>query len=193
MVFAISGVMAAFDKKVYRDLFSLTFIAFVTATGGGSLRDIILNAYPIYWVEDGNYLIAIIAGVLITVAFRKLLFRLPKTIFLFDTIGMAIYTIYGLEKSLLYQVSVPAAVVLGMFTGVMGGVIRDTLLNETPLIFQKEIYATACLAGALLFVLLNYFGLPHTLNYMISIVTIILVRIATVRYKISLPRISKKQ
>jgi uncharacterized membrane protein YeiH len=193
MVFAISGAMAAFDKRMYSDLFSLTFVAFITSVGGGTLRDIILDAHPIYWVRDGNFLMAIVTGVLITIAFKKWLFRLTKTIFLFDTVGMAIYTIYGLEKSLAYQVSIPAAVVLGMFTGVMGGVIRDTLLNETPLIFKKEIYATACLAGALVFVVLMYLGVEGSVNGLISITTIILLRVVAVRYNLSLPPISKRK
>ena len=192
MVFAISGALAAFDKPMYRDLVSLTFVAFVTAAGGGTLRDIILDAHPIFWVKDGNYLVAIVAGVLLTIAFRKFLFRLTKTVFLFDTIGMAIYTIYGMQKSLAYDVSVPAAVVLGIFTGVMGGVIRDTLLNEIPLIFQKEIYATACLAGALLFAVLHFFHVPSNINGLLSILTIIFIRIISVRYRLGLPRIPKK-
>lgn len=188
LMFAISGALAASDKNMYKDLFGLSFTGFATAVGGGTLRDIILGAHPISWVDDNNYLIAITAGIVITVVFRKQLVKIPKILLIFDTIGIAIYTIIGMEKSLAMNVAPLAAVVMGLFTAVMGGVIRDTLINEIPQIFRKEIYATACIIGALLYLLLKYTILPDIWSAVISIITIIIVRLTAVKFKWALPK-----
>ncbi len=184
MVFAISGAMAAMRHNI--DIFGASFTGFVTAIGGGSLRDIFLNLRPV-WVDDGNYLLAILMGVLIAIILNKTLFHLAKTLFLFDALGIGFFTVVGVEKSLQYESSGIAAVVLGLFSAVMGGVTRDTLMNETPLIFRKEIYATACLAGAILFVLLYRLGVEHNLNAFVSVFLVVLIRVLAVRYKFSLP------
>ena len=184
MVFAISGAMAAMRHNI--DIFGSTFTGFVTAIGGGSLRDVFLNLRPV-WVNDGNYLLAIITGVLIAVVFNKGLYQLAKTLFVFDALGIGFFTVLGVEKSLHNESSAIAAVVLGMFSAVMGGVTRDTLMNETPLIFRKEIYATACLSGAILFVVLYNTGVSHNLNIVCSVLLVVLLRTLSVKYKWSLP------
>ncbi|UZJ65271.1 TRIC cation channel family protein [Sphingobacterium sp. KU25419] len=101
--------------------------------------------------------------------------------------GIAFFTIVGVQKSLTYESSTIAAVILGMFSAVMGGVIRDTLMNENPLIFRKEIYATACLSGAILFVTLPFFGVNESINAFLSALLVFVVRILAVKYKFSLP------
>lgn len=184
MVFAISGAMAAMRHHI--DLFGAAFTGFVTAIGGGSLRDIFLNLRPV-WVDDGNYLLAILAGVLIAVLSGSILVRLARTLFLFDALGIGFFTVVGVQKSLAYDSSGIAAVVLGMFSAVMGGVTRDTLLNETPLIFRKEIYATACLLGAILFVTLDSFGVSYNINALLSVITVVVVRVIAVKYRLALP------
>mgnify|MGYP001268919285 CR=1 FL=1 len=184
MVFAISGAMAAARHNI--DVFGAAFTGFVTAIGGGSLRDIFLNLRPV-WVNDGNYLIAILFGVLIAVLFKNVLGKLARTLFLFDALGIGFFTVVGVQKSLSYGSSDIAAVVLGMFSAVMGGVTRDTLINETPLIFRKEIYATACLSGAILFVVLDNLGIGYNLNAFFSASIIMVIRILAVKYKLSLP------
>ena len=189
VMFAISGALAASDKNMYKDLFGVSFTAFATAVGGGTLRDIILGAHPIAWVADNNYLIAITAGIIIMIIFRKQLVRIPKILLVFDTIGIAIYTIIGMEKALALNVAPLAAVVMGLFTAVMGGVIRDTLINEIPQIFRKEIYATACIAGALVYLVLKYTTLPDIWSAVISILTIIVLRLTAVKFKWSLPKV----
>lgn len=188
-VFAVSGVLAASGKNLYRDIFSVSFMGFLTAIGGGTIRDITLGYYPIAWVKDQNYLLAIFCAVLLTIIFNKYIIRYPKTLFLFDTIGIAIYTIVGLNKALSVNVAPSSAVILGMFSAVMGGVIRDTLINELPLIFRKEIYATACLAGGFLFIILQNCGVDANWNAYISILSIIAIRIWVVRFNIALPDI----
>lgn len=188
-VFALSGALAAYGKLLYRDLFGISFTAFITAIGGGTLRDITLGVHPLAWVADGNYLIVIFLGVLTAVSFRKTLLQLRKTLFLFDSIGIGLYTILGVQKSLSFGVHPLAAIILGMFSAVFGGVIRDTLVNEIPLIFRKEIYATACLAGAIVFVVMNRFGISANISSITGILVIIAIRIVSVQYRISLPRI----
>lgn len=188
VMFAISGALAASDKNMYKDLFGLSFTGFATAIGGGTLRDIILGAHPIAWVDDNNYLVAICIGIVLTVLFKKQLVKIPKILLFFDTLGIAIYTIIGMEKALALDVAPLAAVVMGLFTAVMGGVIRDTLINEIPQIFRKEIYATACIAGAAVYLLLKYTHVPDRLSAILSILTIIAVRLAAIKFRWSLPK-----
>jgi uncharacterized membrane protein YeiH len=189
MMFAMSGALAATDKNLYKDLFGVSFTAFATSVGGGTLRDIILGAHPIAWVADNNYLIAISMGIILMLILKKQLVKIPKILLVFDSIGIAIYTIIGMEKALALDVAPLAAVIMGLFTAVMGGVIRDTLINEIPQIFRKEIYATACIAGALVYLLLKYTSLPDIWSAMISIVTIIAFRLTAVKFKWSLPNL----
>lgn len=187
-VFAISGALAASDKNMYKDVFGVSFTGFVTAVGGGSLRDMILYVRPV-WVGDGNYLIAIAAGVLIAIVFGYHIVRYQRMLFLFDTMGIAMYTIVGVQKSLQFGVSPLAAIILGLFSAVMGGVIRDTLINTIPLIFRREIYATACLSGAVLFVILHRFDVNPNINALAAILLIFIIRILAVKYKWTLPRV----
>ncbi|MGN0003050.1 MAG: trimeric intracellular cation channel family protein [Sphingobacterium composti] len=190
MVFAISGAMAGHRKGI--DIFGATFMAFVTAIGGGSLRDVFLNVRPV-WVEDGNYLLAIFIGVFISVIANKQLYNLAKTLTLFDAIGIGFFTVVGTEKSLDFGSSEIAAIMLGMFSASMGGVIRDILINETPLILRKEIYASACLSGALLFVLLNFLQVDNGWNAFISASLVFLIRIISVKYNLSLPVVKMRK
>ncbi|HNF49130.1 MAG TPA: trimeric intracellular cation channel family protein [Chitinophagales bacterium] len=192
-VFTISGALAASDKEHHHDLFSVFFTGFITAIGGGTIRDIILGAYPVCWIADGNYLLAVFAGVLFTLLTRKHIIRMSRTLSLFDTLGMAIYVIMGVEKSLSLHVSVYAAVILGMISGIFGGVTRDTLLNNIPMIFRKELYATPCLLGALLYVLLLKAGMEAQVNFIVSVLFIFIFRILAVKYKWSLPTLTFRE
>lgn len=187
--FAMSGALAAYDKSIYRDFFGITFIAFITAIGGGTIRDIMLGIHPLAWISDANYIIAIGVGVLFAVGARKLLLKLTRTMLLFDAIGIGLYTILGTQKSLAADVNPLAALILGMFSAVFGGVIRDTLLNELPLIFRKEIYATACLAGAAVYVTLLYLNVHGNIAAFTGIAVVIVVRILAVYKSWSLPKV----
>ena len=192
LVFAVSGALAASDKNMYRDIFGVTFTGFVTAVGGGTLRDMILGVRPT-WVVDGNYLIAISLGVIIAISFKYYILKYRRTFFLFDTLGIALYTVVGVQKALFYDVAPLAAIIMGMFSAVMGGVIRDTLINEVPLIFKKEIYATACLSGAAVFVLLILLNVDDNMNSFISVGIIILIRTISVKYQLTLPKVGSKK
>lgn len=186
MVFAISGAMAANRHNI--DIFGATFTGFVTAIGGGSLRDVFLNIRPV-WVDDGNYLVAIFVGVCISILLNRQLYYLAKTLTFFDALGIGFFTVVGVEKSLDFGSNGIAAVMLGMFSASMGGVIRDVLMNQTPLILRREIYATACLAGAALFVILDSVGVASSINAFLSALTVSAIRIVSVRYNLSLPTV----
>ncbi len=188
--FAISGSLAANDKA-QPDWFGASFIGFITSIGGGSLRDILLGCYPLVWVHDINFIFAVIFGVILSSIFFKILIRLRRTFFLFDTIGIAMFTIVGTEKAVSFGVHPMIAAIMGMFSAVMGGVIRDVLTNEIPIIFKKEIYATACLAGAICYLLLDHFGLERNVNFLLSAAIIISIRIIAVKKNLSLPKIIK--
>ena len=184
-VFAISGTLSAANKKL--DLFGAFFTGFTTAIGGGTLRDLILGNFPVAWISDLNYFLVIVLGVFITFLFKRIIMRLKKTLFLFDTIGIGVFTIIGIEKALSLSIHPVLAVIMGLFTAVMGGVIRDTLCNDIPLIFRKEIYAVACIFGGLLFLLLKYLQIDPTVNLFVTVASIIAFRIVCIKYKLSLP------
>lgn len=185
--FAISGALAANDKAK-PDWFGVTFIAFITSIGGGSLRDVLLGSYPLVWIGNVNFLYAIFTGIIIASLFYKQLIGLRKTFFLFDTIGLAAFTILGTEKALSLGVHPVICAMMGMFTAVMGGVIRDMLTNEIPIIFQKEIYATASLAGSVIYLTLDSLGVDRIACFIISATCIISIRIVAVKYRLHLPR-----
>jgi uncharacterized membrane protein YeiH len=188
--FAVSGVLATDDKD--RNWFGAAFTGFVTAIGGGSLRDMLLGSYPLVWIGDINFLYAIIVGLVIAFIFFKRLARLKRTMLLFDMVGIALFTIVGAEKALSLGVRPEIAAIMGMFTAVMGGVIRDTLTNKTPIIFDKEVYATACLAGAILYLVLYSFDVPRNINIPISSGFIIVIRVLAIKFHLELPRLESK-
>lgn len=187
--FAISGALAIKDH--HDDLFGAGFLGFVTAIGGGTLRDMMLGSYPLVWIGNIHFLYAIFAGVLVAYFFFKSLVRLKRTFLVFDTLGISFFTILGVEKALSLGVRPEIAAIMGMFSAVMGGVIRDTLTNETPVLFRKEIYATACLAGAILYLLLFRFGVHRDINMVVSILMILIIRLLAVRFSLALPNFKK--
>jgi len=188
MVFAMSGVLTAAEKRL--DLFGASVIGVVTAVGGGTTRDLLLGITPVTWLSTPVYLYVILVGVVIAIVFRRLLATLRRTLFLFDTIGIGVFTVIGLEKALNLGVHPAVAVMMGMTTAVVGGVIRDTLTNEVPLIFKREIYATACITGALVYLLLRWLGVDSALVQLFTVVVIISVRLLSIHYNWSMPILS---
>lgn len=185
--FAISGALVA-SKKDF-DLFGVIIIAFVTAVGGGMTRDVLINAHPINWIGDLNYIWTILAAVVFTFLFKSKIAPLSKTMFLFDTIGIGVFTLLGTQKGLSYDLHPFIAVVMGMVSSVIGGVIRDVLTNEVPLIFKKEIYASACLAGGTVYLITNHFELSENFQFIATVLTVIIIRLLAVRYHLQLPKI----
>ena len=185
--FAISGALVASDKKL--DLFGVLIIAFVTAVGGGMLRDVLMNAHPINWIGDLNYLYTIFAAVVFTFLFKSKMIYLGKTMFLFDTIGISVFTLLGLKKGLFFNLHPIIALIMGMLTAVFGGVLRDVLTNKIPLIFEKEIYASACLAGGIVYLILSQFNVPENIVFVTSAAIIVIIRVVSVKFQLELPKI----
>ena len=181
MAFAMSGALTAMKKKL--DPFGVFIIAFVTAVGGGTLRDILIGHTPVGWMQNLDYVYVIIAGFFLAVIFRKKLDRLRKSLFLFDTIGLGVFTLVGLQKGIDIGLHPIICIALGTMTACFGGVIRDILSNEIPVIFRKEIYATICIGGGLLFFILKILHWNEDVLYLITFLFIILLRLMAVRYK----------
>ena len=186
--FAISGALVALDKKF--DIFGVIIIAFVTAVGGGMLRDVLINAHPINWIGDLNYLYIIFSAVLFTFLFKSKIAYLSKTMFLFDTIGISVFTLLGLQKGLSYDLHPIIAIIMGMISAVFGGVLRDVLTAKIPLIFEKEVYASACLAGGISYLILHYFKVDENINFIISAIVIASIRAVAVKFHLELPKIT---
>ncbi len=185
--FAISGALSAMNKRL--DLFGVFIIAGATAIGGGTIRDLLIGDQPVAWMRSLVYPTTILTGYVLALLFRKKLSYLRKTFFIFDTVGLAIFTIVGVEKGLHFGIDPLLCIMLGMMTGTFGGVIRDILVNDVPLIFHKEIYALASVSGGLLFIILYKIGIADTTIYISTVLTVIIIRTIVVRYNISLPTI----
>ncbi|MCF2488434.1 trimeric intracellular cation channel family protein [Dyadobacter sp. CY347] len=185
--FAISGALAVKDQK-HQDWFGASFTAFISSIGGGTLRDILIDSYPLVWISDITIIYAIMAGILVTFIFYKFLLKLRKTLFLFDTFGIALFTIVGTEKALHLGIRPEIAVIMGVFTATMGGVIRDMMTNEIPIIYRKEVYATACFTGACSYLLLDSLGAGRNVAFISASLVIIAIRILAVKYGWSVPR-----
>lgn len=185
MVFAISGALTAADKKM--DIFGISSVAFITALGGGTLRDLLLGKTPVGWMTEINYLMMIGIGITLGLLFRNVVKKLRRTFFFFDTVGIAVFTILGLQKALNAGVSPVICVMMGMISAVFGGVIRDIICNEVPLIFRKEVYALACLVGGCFYFILKSFEINSTSQIFIACLSIIIIRILAVKFKWKLP------
>ncbi len=191
IAFAISGVLVAMEKKL--DLFGVLIIAFVTAVGGGTLRDMLIGNTPVVWMRESVYIFTILGTVIFAIFFVNQLKYLRKTLFLFDTIGIGLFTMVGIEKGLAAELMPIMCIILGTITASFGGVIRDILCNEIPVIFRKEIYATACILGGISYFLLIQLPIDGTYAYIAAILIVILVRILAVKFHIALPNIYGSQ
>jgi uncharacterized membrane protein YeiH len=185
VAFALSGALTAMSKKL--DLFGVFIIAFVTAVGGGTLRDVMIGTTPVGWMLDLEYVYVICIAFALALVFRKKFERLRTSLFLFDTIGLGVFTLIGLEKGINVGLHPIVCIALGTMTACFGGVIRDILCAEIPVIFRKEIYATICILGGIVFFILRKFNLDNDILYLISSLVIIVVRLMAVKFKWYLP------
>lgn len=181
VIFTISGVLTAIQKKF--DLVGTLIIGFVTALGGGTIRDLLIGRFPVGWLNDRNYLFVILIGFIIAYLFKEWIIKLKKSMFLFDTIGIGLFTILGIETALEFGLNIEYSLILGVISACFGGVIRDVLTNEVPLIFRKEIYATACFVGGIVYVFIKKVSDLVDLNILISILIVILIRYFAVKKK----------
>ncbi len=186
IAFAISGSFAAMQRRL--DPFGVLIIAFVTSIGGGTVRDLLLGDTPVAWMRDVNYCLLILVTSLLTIFFKGYIKKFKVTLFLFDSLGLGLFTLVGVQKGIVFGLSPGICVALGTITGCFGGIIRDTLLNTIPLIFRKEIYATACILGGILYFALVHFNVEADVAKVIVIAFIFSIRIVVVRYKLALPK-----
>ncbi|MCL1050196.1 trimeric intracellular cation channel family protein [Shewanella abyssi] len=190
-VFALSGALAAGRHKM--DPFGVIVLASVTAIGGGSIRDAILGATPVFWIQDPNYIIVILTTVLLTFIFVRKPKRVPKYIFpVADALGLALFTIIGAEKALSLELGGMIAVVMGLITGVGGGIIRDLLCQQVPMVLRTEIYATASIIGGICYSVSLYWGVPDMFALLFAMATALIIRLAAIRWHLSLPAFDLK-
>lgn len=182
--FAISGIRLASAKQF--DWFGAYVVGLATAIGGGTLRDILLGVTP-FWMEQPAYLVVTAFALGFVIVFGKYVIRLNNTFFIFDAIGLGLFAVVGIEKSLACGFPFWVAIIMGMTTGAAGGVIRDVFINEVPLIFRKEIYALACVFGGFVYYACMYLNVPPALTQLIAASGVIVIRILAVKYHISLP------
>lgn len=190
-VFAVSGILLAHRHKM--DLFGMLVLATVTAIGGGTIRDMALGATPVFWTQQPAYLYIIIATCLC--AALVLHFSAYKSgvrlILIVDAIGLAAFTAIGVDKALLFGTTYPAAVVMGVLTGVGGGMIRDVLAREVPMVLQKEIYATAGIVGGSVHAIGIAYGLPTALALWTGVIITLAIRLAAIHWDLHLPKLSE--
>lgn len=185
--FAAAGAFAAMERKL--DPFGVLIISFVTAIGGGTIRDVLIGEFPVAWLRNPTGIAAVLAGFGTALFFGGPLRKLERLLFLFDALGLGLFTLIGLNKGLAVGLSPGICIMLGTITGCFGGVLRDVLLNRVPLVFQREIYASASLAGGALFFALLSAGIERNSAYAIGILSVFAIRVAAVRWNWALPRI----
>lgn len=184
--FAISGIRLAAYKNF--DLFGAYTIGLVTAIGGGTLRDILLDI-PVFWMQTWVYLAITGLALVIVILFRRILISMNRMLFIFDTVGLALFVVIGIQKTLAIDYPMWVAMVMGVITGSFGGVVRDILINEEPLFFRKDIYATACLAGGFGYWGSTLIGWNDVTSQSLCALIVIILRIGALRYNWSLPQL----
>ncbi len=187
VAFAISGVFAAMQRRL--DVFGVFIIAFITAIGGGSVRDVLIGDLPVSWIRTMNYTWIILASSLVAILFNNTIRNFQKTLAVFDSLGLGFFTVLGIQKGIATGLDPGICVALGTVTGCFGGVIRDISLNNIPLIFHKEIYATACIIGGSVYFLLLETHVQRDWADVISIGTIVVIRLTALQYDLRLPSI----
>src|SRR3982751_5608441 len=188
--FAVSGAFSAMERKL--DPFGTLIISFVTAIGGGTLRDVLVGNFPVNWLQNDSTVLIIFCSAVVTMLFGSYLRQLTTALFAFDALGLGLFTIIGFEIGLKHQFGVGICIALGTISACFGGVIRDVLLNKVPLIFRKEIYALACIIGGAIYYFLHQTNMNGDLSKIICILLIFAIRVVAFRFKLSLPRISLK-
>ena len=182
--FAISGIRLASAKRF--DWFGAYVVGVATAVGGGTFRDMMLGTTP-FWMTDPVYLLCSGLALICVILFSKYLIRLNNTFFLFDAIGLALFVVVGIQKTLDFGFPLWVAIIMGTMTGAAGGVIRDVFINEIPLIFRKEIYAMACVIGGIVFGICMFFDFNIFITHILCGTSVFLTRILSVKYHICLP------
>jgi len=183
---AISGVLVA--TRLRMDPFGIMVLAGVTGVGGGTLRDMMMGATPVFWIIDNTYIYVILLTALVSVYWLHRIHRFPVYLLpILDAFGLAIFTIIGAQKALALGFSGPVAIAMGCITGVVGGMVRDMLSGQIPFVLQKEIYATASILGAVLYVTCNFFGFGQIVAMVIAMMGTLSLRLCAIYWHLSLP------
>ncbi|MBT2559510.1 trimeric intracellular cation channel family protein [Hymenobacter sp. ISL-91] len=182
--FAISGIRLASGKQV--DWFGAYIIGLVTAIGGGTLRDLLLDVTP-FWMLDSKYFLTTGGALLATLLLKNRIFKLGSALFLFDAVGLGLFTIVGISKSLAAHLPFWICIVMGAITGSVGGLIRDVLLNEVPLLLRRDIYALACIIGGAVYFMCLYLNIITGAAELIAASVVIIIRVVAVNFHINLP------
>ena len=185
--FALSGIKLASGKNI--DWFGAYVIGLITAIGGGTTRDLILDVTP-FWLEDIKYLITTGFALMVIIIFKNRLFKWKNTLFLFDAIGLGLFTITGVIKSHALGLPIWASIIMGAITGSLGGVIRDIIITEVPLLFRKDLYAIASITGASMYFFCEFFQILIPYKEIIGVITVILIRILAVKFHLQLPKLN---
>ena len=185
-VFAISGALKARNHKM--DIFGAAILAFTTAYGGGTIRDLLLGIKPVNWLDDYLALTLVVSALIITFLSRKNIEKFKQTIFITDAIGLGMFTIAGIKTSLLVGIGEVYAIIMGVITATFGGLITDILCNNIPdLLNNSEFYATACFIGGTIFIFLLKLQVRNDLSIIICVILIVLLRILSKNKRIHLP------
>lgn len=187
--FAISGIRHAASKRF--DWFGAYVVGLVTAIGGGTTRDLFLGVTP-FWMVQPSYLIITGIALLFVISFGRWVVRLNYTIFLFDAIGLGLFTVVGIEKALSMGFEPWIAVMMGMITGSVGGVIRDVLINQVPLVLRKDIYAMASIFGGIIYLTLDHLNFHYITTQTVTLVSVIVIRVIAAHYHIGLPTLKEE-
>ncbi|MDH6344253.1 putative membrane protein YeiH [Parabacteroides sp. PFB2-12] len=182
--FAISGIRLASAKQF--DWFGAYVVGVVTAIGGGTIRDIMLNK-TLFWLEDASYLIVSALALLFVLAFRKYVIKLNNTFFIFDAIGLGLFVVAGIDRTLALGHPFWVAIVMGTITGSFGGMIRDILINEVPLIFRKDIYALTCVLGGIIYYICHRLHVTPVVTQVVTAASVLAARLIAVKFHISVP------
>lgn len=183
---AITGAMAAGRKEM--DIFGIGMIACIAGLGGGTVRDILFQTYPLTWVQHPEYILYTLGAAFLSLLFSSFLVKFEKLFLILDALGLSAFVILGTQKVLASGFSAPMGIISGLMTGICGGMLRDLFCNDIPLVFKKELYAVIAILGAFLFIFLNYCGIPKAFNIFLTLSTIFFARLWAIYFHIELPK-----
>jgi len=187
--FAVSGALKAARKQM--DLFGLIVLAVVTAIGGGTIRDAMLGRQP-FWFHDANYILLSLAAAVVVFGLYRLVARGETALLWFDAIGLGVFTVIGASRAMEAGLGLVATVVLATLTGIGGGIIRDLLAMDMPVVLRKEVYASAAIIGAILYWLMVHYGVPGAVSVPVAMLTVTAIRLLSLHYKVGLPKLHEE-
>lgn len=185
--FSVAGAFAAMEKRL--DIFGIFIIAFVTALGGGTLRDVLIGEVPVRWMLNLNSGLVVLLSTIAALLFKSVIKNYHNVLLVFDSIGLGFFTVVGIQAGIANALNPVICITLGTITACFGGVIRDISLNNIPLIFKKEIYATTCIFGGIVFFLLLKVDVPKMPAEVTCLISVVLLRLLSVKFNWQLPAI----